>query len=260
MKTSFFILLFFAFNSAFSQENELDKKYTPPTSSIFNNLSKKNTTSSSYSSSEITAKNSAGFIMTALFRQKVVFNYQRELYKGLTLNTCLGKAFGKDVIQALGFEISATDISPNSFSSTQLIRAGTVDETSLYFTGGIKYYYSGKSFEDGYLDFNFIHERFQYILPANVAGYEVRGIRKAEFIMNGFNAGLGQVFAIGRNNNVFHDIYIGAGVNFFKYSKFDKVDQINASGYSQPYYNSTSAYLDIRLFSLYLRYTLSFGF
>ncbi len=260
MKSFVFISFFFVFMSGFSQENELDKKYTPPTNSIFNNLFKKNTNSSN-SNSEITAKNSVGFIMTALLRQKVVFNYQRELYKGLTLSTSLGKAFGKDIIQSVGFQISETDFSPNNLTSTQLMSAASFDESSLYFNGGIRYYYSGKSFEDGYLDLNFSHERFQYVLTKNVGGYEVRGSGKAEFIMNGFSAGLGQVFAIGTNNNVFHDIYIGAGVNFFKYSKFEKVDQQNTSGYSQqPYYNSTSAYLNAKLFSLYLRYTLSFGF
>ena len=55
------------------RDNELDKKYTPPQNSIFNNLNVKNNQSSS--GREVEIKNAIKFCPTLLLRQKVAFFY-----------------------------------------------------------------------------------------------------------------------------------------------------------------------------------------
>lgn len=245
------------------QNNELDKKYTPPQSSIFNNLGPKNNSSSSPSSNyddEVTIKNAIKFVSTAIFRQKLIFNYQREVYNGLSLNIGFGKAFGRDYIQQVGTTLlEFSNFQQDRLNAYEIIDNSLFKGTSPYFSIGPRIYFSGNSFENGFVEFNYAYEKTEYTLNAQINGYDVRGSRGCDFVMHAFNFGFGYTFV---NNHFTHDILFNVGMKTFNFTQFDYHDNTNQmTGAIERYYIRTSKKVEARLIpTINLTYAFGFGF
>jgi hypothetical protein len=268
IRLSLLSALFFSSLVSFSQtvvpdkDNEYDKKYTPPQSSIFNNLNKKNKESSG--SSDIDFKNSLRFSPTLLFRQKVGFFYEREITDGFSVTFGLGKAFGRDVIEALGMEVfSLEDYTPNTASAGSLLNQSEYYGSSPFVNIGLRLYYSGETFDGGYIDLFYRNEKTTYTIANQIDGYRVEGSRIAEFKMSSFNCGFGFSGASGKNNNITHDFFVSMGIRLYQYTKYDRVEIPAQYSYysSETIYRATNSTLSARLApAVNISYALGFGF
>jgi hypothetical protein len=199
------------------QNEDYDKKYTPNESSIFNNLLKKN---ENRYSSEIEIKNSIKFYPTMAIREKIFFSYEVDLGRGFCLGAGLGKAFGKDYLESsLFFDWSSFD--KMGLTAGTLISNASYTSSQPLLALGVKIYYSGKTFDGGYVEFLYRHERMSYMLDPEVDGYRVDGPNDLIFKMNAAYFGFGFTGTSGEKNNFTHDFYIQLGIKNFKYTEYE---------------------------------------
>lgn len=258
----FLFLNFFIVAQVTNQrDNELDKKYTPPQSSLFNNLNIKNNQSSS--GSDVLIKNVIKFCPTLLFRQKFVFFYEREVAKGFSINAGLGKAFGEDPFEKAFLSLSSNDSKNKQLSAFDLLGSAKFDNSSLFISVGFRLYYSGKSFDGGFVDFNYRNERVDYLLNPTISGYRVEGSTKASFKISAFSFGFGHTFVGGQKNNITHELFMNFGIKIIKFPEYERVDNIVSpiTGYSETVYQRTTAEITARILpSINLGYVFGFGF
>ncbi|MBA3681282.1 MAG: hypothetical protein H0W73_08985 [Bacteroidetes bacterium] len=259
-----FIIAAFSFSALYSQvivndkDNEYDKKYTPNESSIFNNLNKNNPQVSSSSPVEI--KNAIKFSPTSILRLKASFSYQREIYNGIAANLSIGKAFGKDVMQMAYFSVFET-YNNNVLSPSDASSYSVYDASSPLVSPSLRVYYSGKSFDEGYVEFGYAFERTDYLLNTKVFDYEVRGSRKCTFKMNAVYFGFGHTFVTGPKNNLIHDLYMNVGIKMFEVTRFNRIEATGAFGATQVYYTAGSPTLSARIVPAFnMGYSFGFGF
>ncbi len=239
-------------------ENEMDKKYTPNSNSIFNSLNQKREV---FGESGIYAKNIIAYAPTAILRQKVLFFYQRDLGSGICLILGGGKAFGQDVLQHLGIQLKTFYNVSQGLSGSQIISNSTYSDCGPYLYGGIRYYFSEKTFEDGYVEFSFRHERMEYVLDSYVNNWRVEGTRNATFKMNALSFGYGYTFMVGPKKNFCHELYMNFGVKQFTYSKFDVYDlKINNGATERVYLKSGGERTFIVYPAINMGYIFGFGF
>lgn len=260
-----FISAVFSCSMAFSQtvvpgrDNEFDKKYSPPPNSIFNKTNKKNNESSG--SSEITIKNSIKFSPTMLARQKVGFFYERSITDGFSATFGLGKAFGRDFIEAVGMDaFTLEDYSSNTATPGSLLQ-GTYNSSSPFLSAGLRLYYSGETFDGGYVDLFYRHESTEYIIGNQLDGYRVEGSRIAEFKMNSFNFGFGFSGVSGNKGNITHDFFMSMGIRMYQYTKYDRLDVPTVTGSTETIYRYGGTSLTARVApSVNICYSIGFGF
>ncbi|MBA2610596.1 MAG: hypothetical protein H0U95_01405 [Bacteroidetes bacterium] len=239
-------------------ENELDKKYRPSENSIFNSLNKKN--EKSYSSS-IEIKNGLNFCPTALFRSRVLFYYEREIYKGLVFNIGVGKAFGKDFLQYTYFATFNSGHLNNTLTPSDILGYSSFSGSSPYLSVHLRLYYSGKAFDGGYVDFNYAHERTDFLLNSRIYDWPVNGSRNGSFTMNAYNFGFGYTYTGGRKNNFIHEFFTSFGTKFFTLSSFERVDGTTSIGSPNSYYRKISFETYARIFpAVNFGYIFGFGF
>jgi hypothetical protein len=262
IKTTIFAVIIFCCLSLKSQvganDVELDKKYTPGQNSIFNELHKKNTAPSS-SNAEI--KNTIKFCPTLVFRQKVVFFYEREIAKGFSFHTGIGKAFGADVFEQFYFNAFSGQAAPNTLYPGLIFTNSNYSGSSVFFSAGIKVYFSGTTFDGGYIDLHYRHERMDYLLKPLVDGNRVDGANDVSFNMNSFTCGFGYALLGGKNNNITHDLFMNFGIKFFKYTQFDQLQIPSVYGNTEDIYRRSNLELTARILpSFSIGYMLGFGF
>ena len=238
-------------------KNELDDKYTPNASSMFNNLVKKAYDENAYV--EIEFKNVARFCPTMLIREKVFFAYERTLYKGLVGVAGIGKAFGKDVLQNSYFAIFSN--SDNNILNPNQGTIGTYLGSMPLLHAGIKIYFSGTAFEDAFFELNYRRERMDYLLPPIVNGNSVDGENDIQFKMNAFSIGFGFTSVGGEKSNIVHDFYINFGLKSFNYNQYDLVSVINpVNAKLENFYRKSDTYAKTRIVpSLNIGYAFGFG-
>lgn len=243
------------------RDNELDKKYTPPQNSIFNNLNVKNNQSSS--GSEVEIKNAIKFCPTLLLRQKVAFFYEREITKGFSFNVGLGKGFGSDIFERTVLDILSIDDKSEYLKAGRLLKNSKYDDSSPLISAGVRIYYSGKSFDRGFVDFNCRTERVDYILNSTkIDGYTIEGSNKLSFSVNAFTFGFGHTFISGQKNNITHELFMNFGIKFFKFPEYKRFDNVVSQyGITETIYRRTNAEVTARILpSFNMGYVFGFGF
>ncbi len=264
IKTSLFFLILFCGGFSFAQvivngDNEFDKKYTPGQNSVFNELHNKNKSSAT---SVVEIKNSLKFCPTLVFRQKIVFFYEREITKGLSLNIGGGKSFGADIFEALYFDIfSEQAFELKTLSPGTLLTNSQFNASSALISAGIRVYFDGTTFDGAYVDLNYRIERIDYTLKPIVNGNRVEGLSSFSFKTNAFFCGFGYASVSGRKGKVTHDFFMNFGIKFVKYTQFDEVEIPGAFGNTEQVYRKSAYELSARILpALNMGYSLGFGF
>lgn len=253
------ILLCSLTHLAQQMENEADKKYTPNPNSIFNNLSKKNSDNGG-GSDDITFRNSIGVCPTMIARQKVFVSGAFDLGHGICLNPGIGKSFGRDYLESAFLSI----FSFGDYDDKVITAGALFTNSNASFNGSspllslaARVYFSGKTFDGGYIDFTYRYERTNYRLNSVVNGIAVSGGNDLRFTMNGayFTAGSTLV-----SNKFTHDFYVSLGIKFLSYTRYDKVSY--TTGYNSYYeYVRSNATLAGRIFpAISMGYIFGFGF
>lgn len=259
----FLFLNFFIVAQVTNQrDNELDKKYTPPQSSLFNNLNIKNNQSSS--GSDVLIKNAIKFCPTLLFRQKVGFFFEREITNGFSINAGLGKAFGEDIFEKAFLSFSSDESENKQLSAGDLLSSAQYDNSSPFISVGFRLYYSGKSFDGGFVEFNYRNDRVDYLLnPTTIDDYNIEGSTKASFKISAFSFGFGHTFVGGQKNNITHELFMNFGIKIIKFPEYERVDNFVSpiTGNSETVYQRTTAEITARILpSINLGYVFGFGF
>jgi hypothetical protein len=205
-------------------EGDQDKKYTPNPSSIFNSMNKKREDGGS---SDIIIKNMFSYCPTALFRQKAMFFYQRDMGQGIVVNLGLGKAFGDDVLQQILLAAKSLGADNTSLTPYDMLDNSTYYSSTPYYYFGMRYYFSGNAFEDGFVDLAYRHESMEYLLNPTINSTRVAGSNSVNFKMNAFSFGYGYTILTGRKNNFSHEFFINFGIKYFKYTNFETVKYQN---------------------------------
>lgn len=239
-------------------DTELDKKYTPNENSPFNLAQIKR--DGGITEPEITFANSLKYCPTMLIRRKLYFSYERRLFKPLTLTIGAGKAFGGDFIQGtyLGAEGLLGGSSNNVVDLSTLYVYSNYYDSGFLLSAGLRLYFSGIAFDEGFVEFFYRHETLDYLLENNVSGYPVIGDNRLEYNMNSFSLGYGYQFTSGKKNKFTHEFALNTGYKFFTYTQFDKISTSGSSPYKIVRSNNV---ISAKLFpTINLSYSLGFGF
>jgi hypothetical protein len=238
--------------------NELDSKYTPNSSSVFNNSVRKNNDPNG--SADISFHQALKFSPTLLARQKVALFYERG-FGAVTACLGLGKAFGKDILQDIGFT-AFTD-----FYDAKVLAPGDIVNNSIYYGSGLyasfsmKVFFSGTAFDGGFVEFNYKKDKFSYYLNPTVDSRRITNGNVVDFTMNAFSFGYGYAGVSGVHSNITHEFFFNSGIKLFNISRFDKVDTNNGSGNVDMTYRRSSQDIKARLLpTLNIGYVFGFGF
>jgi hypothetical protein len=240
-------------------KNDLDDKYTPNASSMFNNLVKKAYDENSYV--EIEFKNAVKFWPIMLAREKAFFTYERTVVKGLVGVAGIGKGFGQDVFQKVYFAIGDPENGSAMTINQALNNSSYLGSTPLLHLGA-KLYFTGTAFEDGFVEFNYRHERVDLLLPTIVNGTNIDGENDVRMKMNGFSVGLGFTSVSGEKSNFVNEFYINLGFKSFNFTQYDLVSVQNPiSGKNELFFRKASdTYSNARILpSFNVGYALGFG-
>lgn len=240
-------------------DNEYDRKYTPPTGSLFNDMG--TTRSGNSGVGEKDFHNSLKVVPTALFRLKVVGVLERDLSNGFATGLTLGKAFGTDFIQYLG--LSLTDLSTYGqdkyLRADELIDNSSFDGSSVFAGINFRGYFSGETFDGGYVELLYNFERTDYLLRNDVNGYPVKGVRSASLRMHALGLGFGVTMNSGNFSN---ELFMNFGIKLFRSDRFSRYEVPAAAGsYSTDYYYQKNGTMSLNpVFMINFGYALGFGF
>ncbi|MBA3663690.1 MAG: hypothetical protein H0W61_05725 [Bacteroidetes bacterium] len=257
-------LLFISFITAQTiipnNDNEFDKKYTPDHNSIFNGLNKKNRETSS-SGNSIEFQNILKFSPTLLFRQKAGLFYERSITNGFSITFGLAKAFGRDYIETVGLEaFTFGDDYSKGIAPGLMLNNSTFYGSLPLITTSLRLYYSGTSFEGGYIELGYRRETMEYLLNPMINSNQVEGNRIVTFTMNAFSTAFGFSGVTGIKGNITHDFFVSCGLRSYTYTEFEEY-QISTGYTNQNIYRATGAEAKVRLApSINVCYLIGFGF
>ncbi len=251
----------FSYAQSSITESELDKKYTPNESSVFNNLRAKNNGPADRVT-EVTFRNNIKFCPTILLRQKLFLNYEIKAYDGIAFALGFGKSFGNDYFQSLN--IATQSFNSNSdlvLNPDEILLNSTFASSDFLLHGGVKIYYSGKAFDGGYMEFNYRREKIDYTLFPNINGIKIDGDNLAEFKMRAYTFGYGYSWISGNNGKVSQDFFINIGIKLFNYSKFERIETNTGSLSSSYAYTASGETANFKIIpSVNIGYSFGFGF
>jgi hypothetical protein len=241
-------------------KNELDTKYTPNASSMFNNLVKKSYDENSYT--EIEFKDMVNYSPTMLVREKIFFVYERDVYKGIALTAGLGKAFGKDFVQNAWHTLNISNFSDITVLSPQqaLSNCSYLGSGPLMQLGS-KIYFSGTTFDEAFFEFNYRYEKINYLLNTPIDNRRIDGENDLSFKMSGFSFGFGYTTVTGEKSNLVHEFYINFGLKTFKFTHYDLLSVKNpVTDKSELIYRKADDFLSTRILpSMNIGYAFGFG-
>ncbi len=269
METKNYKTLFFTIASViysvvgYAQEtenaNELDKKYSPNSASIFNNTQKKS--GENFQTTETDVKNVIKFSPTLLLRQRVALVYERKIAENILFNIGVGKPFGNDVFQQAFFSLSSLDELGSALHPHSVLKQSTYWGSMPLASSGIKFYFSGTAFDEAYIDFNYRWERMDFLLNSIVDARRVDGENDVKFKMNAFNFGFGYTAITGSRNNFIHDFFINFGLKTFRYTTFDLITVKGTNGANEIVFKKTGNETKARIVpALNIGYSFGFGF
>lgn len=265
---SFILALALCLNAFFMQaqqpetapKNELDNKYTPNASSIFNTM-KKSGDGISPSNVDITFKQGIKFYPFTLFRQKVYMSYEREIVKGFAVDLGVGKSFGNDLLQNVFLtSLSSFDVN-NVLTPENALGNSTYNGSWPLLSGGVKIYFTGNTFEEAFMEVNYRYEKTNYLLNTTIDGNRIDGENDLVFNMQAFNVGFGYTGVSGSKNNFIHQFYLNFGAKLFNYTRYDQqsVKKFNGSGNEVIYVKSAET-LSVRIIpAVNIGYCFGFG-
>jgi hypothetical protein len=221
--------------------NDLDVKYTPPQSSIFNSKSEEN-------SGKIgTVKTVLDFNITLLARGVMGFGGERQIGKSpLSLNAGLGFVYSKDFTQQLvaspdGFELFSSAVN-TQFNFGDILKYSTFSpKNRMYASLGLRFYpnYSG-DLDGPYFEVGARWHKYETKLTSvnNSSGYDYvipqsiyTQVKSATYaVYYGYQS-------YGGNGRFYNNIYWGLGfkkVEFGGVSETDK-ERFNSNGYTESY-------------------------
>lgn len=247
----------FAQDKAPVPENPLDKKYTPGNNTIFNIQGSKNP----LRTSDVTVKNIIKFCPTMLLRQKVSFYYERQIIKGFAMQVGIDKAFGDDVFQRTFFGLKDYKSLDDVLNPDDLLKNAKFYGSWPGLTLSARYYFSGFSFDEAYMELAYQYEKMNYLVDPTVNAYRVEGSNTASFKMNAFSFGYGFMIMAGTKSNISHEFFINFGIKYFKYTQFDFVTVKNAVSNREVYRKSESLEQKEKLMpAINIGYRFGFGF
>ena len=262
------LLLFCMFLNLRSQtvtDNELDKKYTPNSTSIFNKFTKKSNGTYSSSSPEVTFSNCIKFNPLLFLRQKIGIFYERKITGGLSVVGGIGKAFGPDAIQNFAYEINVSGLNspPGNLSPSQIIGFSNYFSSGVLLSGSIKIYFSGNAFEESCVEFNYRRETMNYLLdPLKSKPYIIDGENLAKFKMSQFSFGYCFSGVTGKNNNIINEFYFNFGMKLFTFTEFETYrNTLAGSTTTESFIRTSGLNGSFKLVpSLNVGYSFGFGF
>lgn len=248
---------------SFSQVNDLDNQYTPPSNSVFNtDPNIKNLSNHNNGHSDL--KNMIKFVPTMLFRQKAALFYEREIFKTVVVNVGVAKAFGEDVFQktylATFSSFNSTDL---NLSPEEIYSNSTWKTTTPMFCAGVRAYLSDYNFEDSFVELYYRNEKTSYLLNDSYVtsiNY-ISSDKTVNYKMHAIAFGYGYSSVFGPKNNFSHEMFVTFGIKFIYYDQIIK-KQIYTNGYGpNQSYEKTGTTLTTRILpSVSIGYAFGFGF
>jgi hypothetical protein len=221
--------------------NDMDLKYSPPSTSIFNSKSASN------SSSQGTVTTVLDFNVSLLGRGVVGFGGERQIGKSaLSINAGLGYVFNKDFVQMMMASPDGADLlssPPNSdIDFGQLLKYGTFSTKKRFYGSlGLRIYsdYSGdldgKYFELGARwhnyavkvdDFSDNNSGYEYVVSSPI----INQIKNVNYcILYGYQG-------YGYSGKVYNNVYWGVGFNKVQFDGMTATDISANNGFSNQTY------------------------
>ncbi|HQQ93984.1 MAG TPA: hypothetical protein PLQ93_05480 [Bacteroidia bacterium] len=243
-----------------NSSNDLDFKYQPNSNSIFNRANTRNDKESADQGKHFS--NVVKFHATALFRQKILFSYNRKISGNLVGEISLGQAFGPDFFQNAYMSVFLNNYGTNQILSLyDLMPLCSYSSSSPYIGAGLRIYMQDDCFEGSYVSLQYRREKAEYLLDKLNSGYAVTGSNIAQFRMTGFSLAYGYTWFSGKSNTVFNEFEMGFGIKFFEYTEFGVDDSNNTyPNYTTYYYNTGNTQTAKIIPSFNLSYAIGFGF
>jgi hypothetical protein len=234
-------------------EPELDKKYTPNESSIFNTLLKRNESSSS---PEITFYNSLRFCPTMLIRQRIGILYERKIFDGLSLGIGAAKIFGNDVFENANLALQGLDeqkvLDPNTMFANSVF-----SPVRPLLMGSLRLYFGSNAFDGSYIELTYKNQKLDYALNSTINTYKVDSDNVVHMNMNGYTFGYGYSWTGGKKNKITHDFFFNVGIKLVNYTRFELV---NVNSFVSMY-KRTNEEVTMRILpSVNIGYSFGFGF
>jgi hypothetical protein len=220
-----FILVSLRAQTGTTTPNELYNKYKPNESSPFSQLTRK-----AGEEVESDLSNAFKYCPTMLFRQKIMFFYERKLVNGFTMNLGIGKAFGNDPIQSAFFTQWQFDSDNQELGPDEFVNYGEYYGSGVMISAGARIYFAGEAFDGGFVEFNYRHDRLSYQLPSTVNGMRVEGSPIADLNMSNFNFGFGFTNISGKRGRAVHELALTVGIKNFTYTRYAFQDNSFVSG------------------------------
>jgi hypothetical protein len=123
---------------------------------------------------------------------------------------------------------------------------------------GMKLFFSGESFYDGYFEMFYRYDRCSYTLLPKGKSFDVEYGNLADIYTHHFAFGFGYEWNSGRNDQMTHEVFCHVGMKLIKFTRFD-LDP--ASPRQTPLYRRSSGLLSAKLWpALNFGYAFGFGF
>jgi len=250
-----FLVLFLSCSSfIFSQTqesaglpNDLDSKYAPDKTSLFNSSADGKSPSKSDGAG---IKNVISFDIVNLGRGAATFYYERAFNKILAAQVGIGTTFAKDQIQQtfvpVGLAIfsnrdnSYNNTGGNSWVFTDILKASTYRSSGIFLSAGIKLYVSGTAPKGIFFQIGTTYAVSNLVFNPNYNNYNNNTFHGSPNIIVknlNFNFTWGYQFVVGVGNVKFvNTVYAGIGIKKITYTDVVDYNSVYNNGvYSTPY-------------------------
>jgi hypothetical protein len=226
--------------------NELDKKFVPGGNSVLNPTGSANT-SSSDNGGENSAPDFKNVIKNncALWPRGIAaFGYERFLTDEISLEAMIGVAYNKDpIFSTIGSAVDISDNQSSAISLYEMYRYGKKNGTSIYFSGSVKFHFSGWSYwndNNSYielgmrtygnkLDVTLLKNNYNANNPGSFVGATDIKVKQNNYYVN-----FGYRFTTDGAVKTSHELYMGLGWRNLNY------DAIRYNEYVDPITNNTT--------------------
>lgn len=270
MRIAFIAVLILGASVSFGQQNNLDEKYEPKNNSSLqeNSISNKKTELKNYK---------AAFKLnpTLAFRKVFAAGIEYSPSEIVSLEGTLGYCAGVDPVMRIasayimdeGAILGGDGVGLPSLFAAQ----GSNQYGGLFFQGEAKFYLFGEDYFDGmYCGFAIRKSSFGFDLNKSLlraeTGYEIApgSLLRVDVSNVGYYGTYGVSFKSGNKDQIVHQLYMGMGFRFSKYTAFIQDDPTYnySGGYStqnDPYLRRTGFLNKTMDFSVFAGYCLGFG-
>lgn len=236
------------------EENALDSKYSPPSGSVFDEVSVNASMGNG-------VKNTITFDLGLMARGQVVFGYTRSLGStGLAFSLAAGLPYGRDFLHAAYYNDWAPSAGFRPYNLNGFYEITSYNAVKPLLQGSLKYYLD----RSGYLDDSYLevtvrsqHETFtptNYEYPKNVIGDSEISVKHRTILI-----GYGRTYVgDGKTPFVSHFTY-GIGIRTINAPRFDKTEVFNLNGTLTDQFTQSSTEARFSNFVIYFKYALGLG-